>query len=49
MKSYFGQRNVPTALRAGFEEIEPEFAESRASQGPVDTGRSFPLGATVLA
>ena len=44
----FGQRNVPTALRAGFEEIAPEFAESRAPQGPVDTGRSFPLGATVL-
>ena len=45
----FGQRNVPTALRVGFEDIEPDFAEFRASQGPVDTGRSFPLGATVLA
>ena len=45
----FGQRNAPTALRAGFEEIEPEFAESRASQRLVDRGRSFPLGATVLA
>ena len=45
----FGQRNAPTALRAGFEEIEPEFGESRASQRLVDRGRSFPLGATVLA
>jgi isoamylase len=45
----FGQRSAPTALRAGFEEIEPEFAESRASQRLVDRGRSFPLGATVLA
>jgi 1,4-alpha-glucan branching enzyme len=45
----FGQGNAPTALRAGFEEIEPEFAESRASQRLVDRGRSFPLGATVLA
>ena len=45
----FGQRNASTALRAGFEEIEPEFAESRASQRLVDRGRSFPLGATVLA
>ena len=45
----FGQRNAPTALPAGFEEIEPEFAESRASQRLVDRGRSFPLGATVLA
>ena len=39
---------MATALRAGFEEIEPEFAESRAPQEPVGTGRSFPLGATVL-
>ena len=45
----FGQRNASTALRAGFEEIEPEFAGSRASQRLVDRGRSFPLGATVLA
>ncbi len=45
----FGRRNAPTALRAGFEEIEPEFAGSRASQRLVDRGRSFPLGATVLA
>jgi len=44
----FGRRNAPTALRAGFEEIEPD-AESRASQRLVDRGRSFPLGATVLA
>ena len=34
---------MATALRAGFEEIEPEFAESRAPQEPVGTGRSFPL------
>ena len=45
----FGRRNVVTAAHAGFEEIEPEFAKSRAQQRPVDTGRSFPLGATVLA
>ena len=45
----FGRRNAPTALRTAFEEIEPEFAESRASQRLVDRGRSFPLGATVLA
>ena len=45
----FRQRNAPSALRAGFEEIEPEFAESRASQRLVESGRSFPLGATALA
>jgi isoamylase len=48
-KELFGQRNAPTGLRASFEEIEPEFAESGASQRLVDRGRSFPLGATVLA
>ena len=44
----FGQRNVPTVLRAGFEELEPEFAGFRAPQEPVGTGRSFLLGATVF-
>ena len=29
----FGQRNAPTALRAGFEEIEPEFGESELLKG----------------
>ncbi|MGC2204042.1 MAG: isoamylase, partial [Stellaceae bacterium] len=47
-EDHFEQRNVATALRAGLEEIAPEFAEPRAAQGPVHTGRSFPLGATVL-
>ena len=29
----FGQRNAPTALRAGFEEIEPEFADPELLKG----------------
>jgi isoamylase len=47
-EDHFEQRNVATALRAGFEEMESEFAEFRAPQEPVGAGRSFPLGATVL-
>jgi hypothetical protein len=39
----FGQRDV--TLREGFEEMESELAES--PQEPLDSGRSFPLGATV--
>ena len=41
----FGQRDVPTALRAGFEEMGSKLADP---QEPLGTGRSFPLGATVL-
>ena len=41
----FGQRDV--TLREGFEEMESELAESRTPQEPSDSGRSFPLGATV--
>ena len=41
----FGQRDV--TLREGFEEMESELAESRTPQEPLDSGRSFPLGATV--
>ena len=44
----FGQHNPLTAVGAGFREIEPEFADSRAPQDLLGTGRSFPLGATVL-
>jgi isoamylase len=44
----FRQRNVPMVPCAGFEGTAPEFAESRAPQRPVDMGRSFPLGASVL-
>jgi pullulanase/glycogen debranching enzyme len=45
----FRQRNVPMVPCAGFAGTAPEFAESRAPQRPVDMGRSFPLGATILA
>ena len=44
----FRQRDVPAARRAGFDEMASELAESRTQQEPSDTGRSFPLGATVL-
>jgi isoamylase len=43
-----GQRNAQTAPGAGIEEMACEFAESRTSPKPSNTGRSFPLGATVL-
>jgi isoamylase len=41
----FGQRDVPATLRAGFEEMGSKLADP---QEPLGTGRSFPLGATVL-
>jgi len=43
-----GQRNARAAPGAGIEEVESEFAGSRIPPVPSDTGRSFPLGATVL-
>jgi glycogen operon protein len=54
-----GQRAMPAALRAGFEEAASDIAELKASHerapvavcpaaGVSNTGRSFPLGADVL-
>ena len=40
------QRDVPRL--AGFEKMESELAESQTQQEPLEAGRSFPLGATVL-
>ena len=54
-----GQRDLPATLRASFQEVGSDFAESKAPQEGAPaavcptaavsrTGRSFPLGATVL-